>query len=384
MPKRIKTNYPGVFYREAERIGGRGKEKVFYVVYKKNGKLCEEKAGRQYADDMTPARASHLRSELIEGKKVSRKEQKRQEEEQKKAEAGRYTIDRLWKEYKTSRPSGKSLKTDIGRYEKYLEAEFGDKQPQELIRSDVDRYKKRLLKKLAPQTVKHVFNLLTWIINYGVNNGLCQGPQFQIPKPSVNNQKTEDLTPEQLKRLLKALDEADDIQIANLMKLALFTGMRRGEIFKLKWEHVDLDKGFLTIKDPKGGKDAIIPINEPTRELLETQHKKRSPYVFPAKSGKMRTDIRREANKIKKAAGLPDDFRALHGLRHAFASMMASSGEVDMYTLQKLLTHKSPVMTQRYAHLRDETLKKAGKVAGEYFRSVAYDRESGASASDKG
>ena len=106
MPKRIKTNYPGVFYREAERIGGRGKEKVFYVVYKKNGKLCEEKAGRQYADDMTPARASYLRSELIEGKKVSRKEQKRQEEEQKKAEAGRYTIDRLWKEYKTSRASG--------------------------------------------------------------------------------------------------------------------------------------------------------------------------------------------------------------------------------------------------------------------------------------
>ena len=64
-------------------------------------------------------------------------------------------------------------------------------------------------------------------------------------------------------------------------------------------------------------------------------------------------------------AGLPKDFRPLHGLRHAYASMLASSGLVDMYTLQKLLTHKSPVMTQRYAHLRDESLKKAADLAGE-------------------
>jgi integrase len=68
--------------------------------------------------------------------------------------------------------------------------------------------------------------------------------------------------------------------------------------------------------------------------------------------------------KIKEAAGLPDDFRPLHGLRHAYASMMASSGEVGMYTLQKLMTHKDPKMTQRYAHLRDEALKRASEVAG--------------------
>ena len=51
----------------------------------------------------------------------------------------------------------------------------------------------------------------------------------------------------------------------------------------------------------------------------------------------------------------------LHGLRHVFASTLASSGKVDMYTLQKLLTHKSPIMTQRYAHLRDDALKRASE-----------------------
>jgi integrase len=45
--------------------------------------------------------------------------------------------------------------------------------------------------------------------------------------------------------------------------------------------------------------------------------------------------------------------------------MLASSGQVDIYTLQRLLTHKSPVMTQRYAHLRDEALRRAADLAGD-------------------
>ena len=54
--KRHSTKYPGIFYREADRIGRPGKEKVFYIVFKRNGKVFEEKVGRQYADDMTPAK----------------------------------------------------------------------------------------------------------------------------------------------------------------------------------------------------------------------------------------------------------------------------------------------------------------------------------------
>jgi integrase len=60
----------------------------------------------------------------------------------------------------------------------------------------------------------------------------------------------------------------------------------------------------------------------------------------------------------------PPDFRPNHGLRHTFASHLASSGEVDLYTLQRLMTHKSPMMTQRYAHLRDEALKRGANVMG--------------------
>lgn len=91
-----------------------------------------------------------------------------------------------------------------------------------------------------------------------------------------------------------------------------------------------------------------------------------NPYVFSGEKGGSRgfRQIDESSRAIRDAAGLPPDFRPNHGLRHTFASHLASSGEVDLYTLQRLMTHKDPKMTQRYAHLRDETLKRGANVMG--------------------
>lgn len=192
---------------------------------------------------------------------------------------------------------------------------------------------------------------------------------FKIKLPKVNNTKTEDLTPEQLRRLWQAIEEEENFQAANLMRLALLTGMRRGELFRLQWEHIDTERGFIRLVDPKGGVDNTIPLSADARNVLE-QHPRigDSPYVFPGRNGQQRVDINKQVNRIKERAGLPKDFRALHGLRHVYASTLASCGKVDMYTLQKLLTHKSPAMTQRYAHLRDEALRSASDLAGALLR----------------
>ncbi|MEJ2672780.1 MAG: site-specific integrase, partial [Deltaproteobacteria bacterium] len=93
--KRHKTSYPGVFYRVVDRLGGPGKERVYYIVFKKDGKVIEEKVGRQYKDDMTPARSAKIRAERIEGKRKSRKEIREERAAAKKAEAARWTVDRL-------------------------------------------------------------------------------------------------------------------------------------------------------------------------------------------------------------------------------------------------------------------------------------------------
>lgn len=181
--------------------------------------------------------------------------------------------------------------------------------------------------------------------------------------PKVDNQKTEDLTPEQLWALLKAIDKDKHPLAGSMMKMALFTGLRRGEMFKLKWSDINFERGFIHIRDPKGGPDQMIPLNDAARELLESMERN-SEFVFPGLRGGQRVNIGKQVAKIRDDAGLSKDFRPLHGLRHVYASMLASSGEVGIYTLQRLLTHKDPKTTQRYAHLRDEALKRASNLAG--------------------
>lgn len=355
MSKRIKVDgYPGVYYRIADRLGGKGEERVYYVVYKNNGKVVEAKAGRQYKNDMTPARAARYRSMLIEGREKTPQEKR----DEKAQHAARWTIEKLWEKYSASKSQGPN-RTDKCNWEKHLSQSFSKKEPAELVKLDTDRLRINLLKKKSPQTVRHILALLRRIINFGVDSGLCPPLPFKISMPSVDNIKTEDLTPKQIQRLLEVLDSTHLTVAASMMKLALYTGMRRGEIFKLRWQDLDFNRGFIHIVNPKGGKSQKIPMNQSARDLLKSIQKNDSEYVFPARNGGPRKDINKDANKIKQEAELPKNFRPFHGLRHVYATMLASSGKVDMFTLQKLLTHKSPQMTQRYAHFRDEAMQRA-------------------------
>ena len=387
MPKqeRIKTKYPGVTFIDS--FGASGPERVFYIRYRRQGKVVEEKAGRQYADDMTEAKANAIRSDRIRGKELSNEGRREAKKAAKITEAGKWTLSRLWDEYEKlkSNPKAakddktlylsKAIKTDKGRFEKHIKPTLGGNEPHEIIRLDVDRLRVNLSKKLKPQTVRHVLGLLKRIIHFGAKRQLCRELPFPIDAVKVDNRTTEDLTQDQLRSLLKAISESTDIEAANIMRMALFTGMRRGELFKLQWNDIDFDRGFITIRhDPKGGVSQKIPLNAQARDVLKN-HPATADHVFTRCDGKPFMDIHHRVNAIKAAAGIGADFRALHGLRHAYASMLASSGEVDMYTLQKLLTHKSPVMTQRYAHLRDDTMRKASTLAGNIIQQAAEKAE---------
>ena len=64
------------------------------------------------------------------------------------------------------------------------------------------------------------------------------------------------------------LDQEKDIHAAAMIRLALFTGMRRGEMFRLKWQDLDFQRGFIKLVDPKGGKDFQIPMNDSALNLF--------------------------------------------------------------------------------------------------------------------
>lgn len=358
---RYKTQYPGVFYREARRKGWKGTERVYYVIFKKDGRAYEEKVGRQYENAMTPAKAARIRAERIEGKRPSPKEIR----EAAKAEDSRYTISRLWEEFKKQKQGElKTFSDYYYDYHKYLEPNFGNKEPDQIHPLDIDRFKRRVMKGTAPSTIRNKLALLSSIINFGAKRRLCPSLPFKIERPKVDNETTENLTPEQLSRLLEVLNRDPNYRVAGAMKMALFTGMRVSEIFGLQWRDIDFQRGFIHIRDPKGGPDQKIPLNDASRHLLEN-HPRTSDYIFPGPKGGRRLRADKAANRIKAEAGLPKDFRPFHGLRHVYATMLASSGKVDLYTLQKLLTHKSPQMTQRYAHLRDDAMKRAANLAGQ-------------------
>jgi integrase len=167
--------------------------------------------------------------------------------------------------------------------------------------------------------------------------------------PRVDNQVTEFMTDEELSRLIEVLDNRPFDDSAAFVKFALATGLRRGEFFKLRWEHVDFDRGLVTLVDPKGTKTQTIPVSSQALEVLQSVDCT-SDFVFPGRNGQQRTHFKGPWLKIRKPAGLSEGFR-FHGLRHNFASAMISKG-VDLAVVGKLLSHNQAQTTMRYAHLQ--------------------------------
>ncbi len=216
--ERIKTNYPGVVFIEGRSIANPEKpERIYYIRYRKDGKAIEEKVGRQFQDDMTPARANQKRTERIQGGQLSNEERRETKRAAEEAEQSRWTIARLWEEYKTQHPI-KGLAQDESRFKTYIQPNFADREPHELVSLDFDRLRIKLLKTKTPQTVKNTMALVRRIINFGVKKGLCTTPGFTVQMPTkINNLKTEDLADEELQRFLAVLDDDPDIQVTNLM-----------------------------------------------------------------------------------------------------------------------------------------------------------------------
>ncbi len=183
--------------------------------------------------------------------------------------------------------------------------------------------------------------------------------------PHVDNQVTEYMSDEELSRLMAVLDNWPFDDSAHFIKFALFSGFRRGELFKLQWSHVDFDRGMITLPDPKGKKTVTVPVSQQALDVLRGLNRT-SDYCFPGKNGQQRTDFKGPWLKIRKAAELPENYR-FHGIRHHFASTLISNG-VDLAVVGKLLSHKQAQTTMRYAHLQPGALQAAAVKSGELLQ----------------
>jgi integrase len=139
------------------------------------------------------------------------------------------------------------------------------------------------------------------------------------------------------------------------IRLLCLTGCREGEILGLRWEDVDLERGFLRLGDTKTGR-SIRPLGAPAAEILASLPREDgSPYVLPgAKPGTHLAEIKRLWAAVRHASKL--DGVRIHDLRHSFASVPAAGGE-SLLVIRSLLGHADVKTTQRYAHLGDDPVK---------------------------
>jgi integrase len=141
-----------------------------------------------------------------------------------------------------------------------------------------------------------------------------------------------------------------------LALVSLHTGMRRGELFALTWQSVDLAAGRITVHGAtaKSGTTRHVPLNSEALAVLRGWHDQAADnagLVFPGKDGAAFNNVRRSWEGVLRAARITR-FR-WHDMRHTFASNLVMAG-VDLNTVRELLGHSDYKMTQRYAHLAPE------------------------------
>lgn len=232
--------------------------------------------------------------------------------------------------------------------------------------TDVADFRAAILKAgLAPATVNRHLAALRRMFTLASKWQIFGGPN-PAASPGMLPETNRDLylTPVQVQALLRALDRDVDQGAASAIALLLFTGARSGEILGARWADVDLNRCLLTVPRSKAGRVHRIPLAQAAVQVLRVQHQRSTghEFVFPGKvAGQPLSTLRHIWARVKKAAGLPADFR-VHDLRHTFASALVSNG-VPLYEVGVILGHSQLSTTRRYAHHAPQRLIETATLA---------------------
>jgi integrase len=197
--------------------------------------------------------------------------------------------------------------------------------------------------KVAPATIQKEFTVLKHALRLAVEWKLLNvNPAVGAEVPKAPEGRTRYLSPTELKAVLQA---APDWMRAPLATAA-FTGMRRGEIMGLRWMDVDIQGRRVFLHETKNGTPRVVPLNDLAHGVLASLPEGQpADAVFP---GVDRQKLSVYTERLFAKLGITD--ASFHSLRHTAASWLVMGG-ADLHAVGQLLGHKTPRMTQRYAHL---------------------------------
>lgn len=334
-------------------------DRCFYVTYRHGARKVWEKVG-WLSEGYSAQVASSIRAERIRSV--------RHGDELPKKKKNMITFGEVWVRYDKWLDTGEKVAIDDrSRYKHHLRQRFENK-PLSFITPDIlDGLKGDLMKAgLAPATVKHVLALVRQIYNKAIKWRLWEGvnPVRDVEMPRLNNRRVRFLSFEEARKLLEELGKKSN-QLREMALLSLYTGMRAGEIFKLREQDINCDNETIYISDPKNNTARHTYMTPSVKSMLKAKLSGNPEnFVFKARKGGAIKEISNAFEKIVEAlgfnAGITDTRQkvSFHTLRHTFASWLAMNG-TPLLTIKELLGHKSITMTERYAHLMPDQKRSA-------------------------
>ncbi|MCB9756973.1 MAG: site-specific integrase [Candidatus Omnitrophica bacterium] len=225
---------------------------------------------------------------------------------------------------------------------------------------DIEDFKiARLKEGVATSTVNRQMGTLRGMFNKAIAWGKLQvNPMRSVQFLKEAQGRLRFLEQEEIIKLLAHCNK----KLRPIVVVALFTGMRRGEIFSLKWHDIDFKRNNITLLDTKNGDKRELPMNEQVKTaLIRVRKNPESPFVFCNEAGEPLHDIRKSFSTVLAKSGITSFH--FHDLRHTFASQLVMSG-VDINTVRELLGHKDITMTLRYSHLAPSHKQRAVDILG--------------------
>ena len=260
----------------------------------------------------------------------------------------------------------KSYETNVSVFKNHILKDLNNTPMLDLKKLDVKRLHNEMitLKNLSPATANKFLIFLSSA--YKLANELelfdnynpCRG----IKEFELNNQRQIFLSKTQTKKLLNEVNKSSNIHLKYIVPMLLLSGARKREVLDAKWNDFDMLNNLWTIPITKNGKKRILPVTKPLQTILNQIPKDKTPYLFASPiTLKPYISIYQSWNNARVKANLKEV--RMHDLRHTYASALVNA-KCSLYEVQVLLGHSTAKMTQRYAHLSNESLMRAASNAG--------------------